>query len=171
MKGPLLSGPARDLVLNYLQANFNTALQDDDIVRNDGISLGQVDTKSFFISEAYQTLKCPACYVLIGDFKFDYSTEQNYVQGTHDLKIIIPAEAVEGSQLQKKVESYGRVLFNVLDQQSLITTDNRLQVKLVSTGIEYGDILMKSEGADRKKYRRDCIYRWKAIHVENRLIP
>ena len=171
MKRPLLAGPGRDLILNYLKANMNSALGDDDIVRNDGITLGSVDQKCFYISEIFQTLKCPACYVLVDDMKFDYTTEQNYIQGSYGLRIIMTAEDVGGDVLQKKVESYSRVLFNLLDQKELLTTDGRLKVQLVSSAIEFGDIIMRNETPDRKKYRRDCVYTWKVFHVENRLIP
>jgi len=171
MKGPLLSGPARDLILNHLKATLNPALKDDDIIRQDGLSLGQVDQSNFFISEVFQTLKCPACYVLIGDMSFDYGTQPNYIEGHHDLRTIMTAEDMGGDRLQKKVESYARVLFNTLDQQDLLTPDGRLKVKLISSAIEYGDVIMRKDTDDRKIYRRDCIYKWKVFHVENRLIP
>ena len=171
MKTPLLSGGARDAVLTYLKANLNAALKDSDIKRADGLSLGQVSSKSFYISEAKEALECPACYVLIGRLDFKYETKQNYVEGIHDLQIIMPAEALDAEDLQKKVESYARVLFNLLDQVSLADPDNRLQVKMVSSSVDYGDVIWKAESSDRKKFRRDCIYKWKAIHFENRVIP
>lgn len=171
MKGPLLTGPARDLVLDYLKANLNTMLQDSDIKRADGLSLGQVQSKSFYISEAYEALDLPACYVLFDRFTFKYDTEPNYIEGEHDMTVIIPAESLEAKDLQQKVESYARVLFNLLDQQSLVDSANRFQLKLVSKSIEYGDLIWRKEPSDRKKFRRDCIYKWKAIHFENRLIP
>jgi len=171
VKGPLLSGPARDAVVTYLQANLNAALATDDILRDDGINLEPISSDNYFIDENFTPLKWPACFVIIGKMKFNYDRGQNYIDGVHELETVIVIEERTFDRIQKKVESYGRALFKVLDQQQLIGPDERFQLKLVSDEIEYSPTFETKASAGSKYYRKAIVYKWRAMHFEKTLIP
>lgn len=169
INGALLSGPARDAVLAYLQANLNTIIATPDQQSlADGITLDQFKSEAFYISDSFDPLYMPACFVLIGRFKFDYTDDPNWVKGYHELKIVILTEEMGADRLQRKVEGYERAIFATLDQKSVSDPENRLQLKLVSDNVDFSDTFEKRMTDSRKKFRKSVIYEFKAYHFENR---
>ncbi len=168
MNGPLLNGPARDLILGYLQKNISNEFTLKDNFRSDGVNVQPIPQSSFYISEVFGTLQPPACYVLTGLMKFNYQGAPNWLEAETEFKVIVSSEDVGADVLQKQAESYGRILFKLLDQIDLATPDNRLRVHLVIDTLDYSDIIARKLGKEDVIYRRDVELKIKALQFEAR---
>lgn len=169
--GPLLIGPARDLILNYIKANINALIQDtNDYKRTDGINIEPIDSDAFYISEKFLlSLSPPAVYVLKdGPMKFSYQGAPNALEASDRFMVIVSAQDVGADVLEQKCETYGQILFTLLDQQKLVTEDGRLMVQLVINDMDFSDLMAKQAGETGEIYRRDVILRLTALHFEAR---
>ncbi len=169
--GPKLIGVARDLVLNYLKANLNAeVLNNADYFRGDGINIEPFNTEAFYISEAFLSIQPPACYVLRdGPMRIDNTDDPNYVQATDPFIIIVSCEDTGSDVLLQKCETYGQIVFKLLDQLDLLSTDGLVRLHLTVNEIDVSDQLAKKLGETGEIYRQDSIIRVSAKHFEARL--
>lgn len=170
-KGPLLSGAAREAVMAYLQANLNNVIALKDQAPTTGVVLEPIPSSSYYISDSFDPLKFPALFVLMKKLKFNWTPGPNWINGEHELQIVIVAEEMGADRLQQKVEGYERVLFDTLDQVSVADPAGRIQLKLVSDQVEFSDTFEKRMTEGRKCFRKSVVYSFKALHYENRSIP
>lgn len=170
--GPLLNGVARDLILDYLRTFLNPELLNPDNQRSDGINLEPLSQQAFYVSEVYVSVQPPACYLIHnGPMRIIYQNDPNWLNGEDPFMAIISSEDVDADRLQKKSESYARILYKLLDQLDLEKIENhkvRLKLHLVTEQVEYSDIEAKNLGQTGALYRRDAIVRFKAMHFEAR---
>lgn len=171
--GPLLNGVARDMILDYLKLTINPELQSPDN-QDPTINLQPIPTDSFYISEKYEALKPPACYLVHnGPMKILYSNEPNWLNGEDPFMAIISAQDIDATVLQRKSEHYARILYKLLDQKDLLKIEDgkvRMKLHCVTEEVEYSDILAQKLGTTGEIYRRDCIVRFKAMHFEARTL-
>lgn len=168
--GPLLIGPARDLILNYLRDNINDQIQNNaDYYRDDGINIEPIISTAFYISEKFLSVQPPALYVFQdGPMRFIYDDDPNFLEADDKFLIVISAQDVGADVLQQKCETYGQILFYLLDQQDLVTTDGRLKLHIVNESLDFSDLMAIKQGETGEIYRRDVLLRITAKHFEAR---
>lgn len=168
--GPLLIGTARDLILNYLKTNINLEIANSDYYRADGINIEPIDTEAFYISEKFMDLQPPAVYVIKdGPMQMDYSGDPNWLQADSNFMVIVSAEDVGADVLEKKCETFGQIIFKLLDQNFLVSADKRLKIHCVIQSVDFSDLMAKNHGQIGEVYRRDVVVKIKAKHCEARL--
>lgn len=168
--GPLLIGFARDLILDHLKSNINTEIANSDYYRADGINIEPINTEAFYISEKFIDLQPPAVYVIKdGPMTMDYSDSPNWLQGDSHFMVVVSAEDVGADILEKKCETFGQIVFKLLDQLDLVSSDNRLKIHLVIESVDFSDLMAQKHGQIGEIYRRDVILKVKAKHCEARL--
>ena len=169
IKGPLLAGAARDLILDYLKANINTEIALADNMRTDGINVEPVDSDAFYISEAFLSKSPPAIYVLKdGAMRFLYDERPNWLQAEIPFMIVASVQDMGADVLEQKAESYSRILFKLLDQRDLQDGANRIRVHLVIESLETSDLMAKKLTEVGQEFRRDVILKIKALHYAAR---
>jgi hypothetical protein len=166
---PLLSEAARDLVLNKLKSNFNNFLADADNLYSDGINLEPIDDTSFYISYRFQTLRPPAIYVLFENHAFQYSEAPNFLDSNDRCLVVLSCEDVDGEVLTRKSERYGRILFGCLNQEELVTQDQRLKIQVLVETLDYLQPASDKLQTEQKKFRIDVVLTLKLLHYEKLL--
>lgn len=170
LHGPLLIGPARDLILNYLKDNINNEIKNPDYQRDDGINIEPISSQAFYISKLFLiSMQPPSVYVLKnGKMKMDYTDAPNWLRARDPFKVILSCEDVGADILEQKCETYGQILFKLLDQQDLETTDGLLKIHTVIEALDFGEEMARNSGETGEIYRRDVILELTALHFEAR---
>ena len=166
---PLLNETMANLLTDQVKNYFNAQLQLVDNQYTDGISLEPIKTESYFISDKFETLQCPACYVLFGNMAFNYTENQNYLDTNTECVIVITGEDMGAGRLQRKMWRYGRVLYGIMNLVDLKSSDGRLELKVVPRRMSYGERVIQKMGGDKKVYRQDCILELELMHFEKNI--
>lgn len=169
-KYPLLVEGSQNLILQHLKDNFNNAVLDTDNSYSDGINIEPIEGQSFYTDESFMTLNPPAVYVLGGDMTLKNSESANYVVADIVFIVAVTTENVGADKLKAQSQRYARVLFGLLDQANLGTSDGRLQVHLVVNRVLFSDTAPTKKMSEASHmYRKDCYLEVTAQHFEKKL--
>ncbi|MBL0233239.1 MAG: hypothetical protein IPQ08_06200 [Chitinophagaceae bacterium] len=169
-KTPLLHFGALELLRDQFNNNFNSYLQDVDHEYTDGLSLEPIDQTSVYISDKFQTLTPPACYILTEPMDINYSTDPNYLTAESLYNIVITLEDMGADVLELKAFRYARALFAVYNLIDLVTADQRLRIRTLPARIGYGDTIKSKLSQEGQIYRKDCVLELKVKHFEKNII-
>lgn len=136
--------------------SFDTTIpgQPATVIRN----LPRVEIERFYITEAIETVQCPAVYI-VADRTEHNNRAQNFIWQEHTVLVGFLVEDVEVTTLTRLVWRYVRAGYMTLHDQSLGN------IHVLVEGVDYGPIFLKPKGSGRQ-FRKDATLRLKVMHLE-----
>lgn len=167
---PLLNEKSADLIIEHIKSAFNLKLTELDNQYSDGISLEPLDDQHIYISDKFESLGMPACYVLFGTMAFNYTDNPNYLDATNECVVVLTGMDVGADVLMRKMWRYGRVLYSTLNLVELKDADDRLLTKLVARRLGYSDQKVSGQMPQmEQKFRQDLVLELDILHYEKNL--
>ncbi len=167
---PLLNESSADMIIGQIKEQFNVRLAEVDHQYNDGISLEPLADEDIFISDKFENLGMPAAYVLFGNMAFNYTNNQNYLEASNELVIVLTAEDVGADILTRKLWRYARVIYSCFNLVDLVSTDSRLHIKCIPKRLGYSDVKVTGKMQEReRKFRQDCVLELELMHFEKNI--
>ena len=159
------------LIISSIQSNIGSAL-DAVAAYFTGTGMGQgvslENPKEYFIHEQPQGYSLPAVFVLPDqiDFAID-KNKSNFINAESKYRISVLVEDQDLERLTVKSWRYQSALHSVLDETTMVTSDNALQLKCSVLTATFSPVWTnKADGKDRS-FRKEVVLECRVTHTEN----
>ena len=162
-----LTEGAIDLIESYIQTNISGALDAVSLTYSDGIGLE--NPREYFIYPKSKGLQPPCIFTIADDMDFKISeNKSNFVNAEDRINISLLAEETDEERLTRKVYRYQSALHMVLDEANIVSSDNKLMLKVVVYSSAISDTYGRSEDkGDGGHFRKEVLLRCRVAHFEN----
>jgi len=152
--------PTTDLLVNYIEANIQTALAAVRTARNSVQNLG-IPTPPFqeyFITRGYSAYPAPALFVVCDDMDFHKERGANYIASVARYTFAAISEGQTNEIVARANWRYQTALCRLLDNLELTSTDGSLKIVVVVKTADFSEEYDASQtsGNTAKAWRKEC---------------
>jgi len=163
---PLLSEFTRDLVVEHIKANINTALADVRADRPDAIVTTE-PPRSYFIYDGANTYQCPAVFTVVESMSIpDEQTGNNFVDAILKMFVSVVVEDRDARLLTIKTERYQSALFQLLHRIPLEDQPKNLKIYTRVLGVAFSPLYTKNKEGEGI-FRKEASIELEIKHWEN----
>lgn len=158
---------SRGLIISYLQANLGAQL--DIVAANVTQPLMTLENPvQYFIFPKAKGLRLPAVFVICDDFDFRIQEmNSNFINAKAKFKISIYVEDQDEDILTYKTDRYLSALHQCLDESDIVSSDNKLKIKVIVTNATFSPLYSRTEGSgDGGKFRKEIMLLCDVDHYE-----
>jgi len=139
MSAPRLAEETTKLIVGHLKNNIATAINNVRLERSDNeVVLEVLDGNSIFIYENAKGYRAPAIFVIADSVEFQKAEKQaNYIDAIVKMRVSVVVQERNQEKLTIKAFRYQSALHELLDQTTLISTDNRVKITTVVMSCDF----------------------------------
>lgn len=167
---PQLNNESISLLKNLFNNSFNDLLKQVDHEYSDGVSLAPIDQTNVYISDVFQPLVLPSCFILVGETDIKYDSDPNFIKASTNVTVVVSFEGVGYDNLMTLAFRYMRALYAVYNLKDLVSNDGRVKIKTVPQRFGYSDPVKTKLDESGQFYRKDCVLELEVKHYEKNLI-
>lgn len=157
----------RQLVLDIIKANIDSALAAIRVDRNDPIVTTE-PPKSYFIYDGAHTYQCPAVFAVVDSIEFpEERTGANHVNAVVKLYLSIVVEDREADKLTIKSERYQAALFAILHWATLQDNAKNTKIWVRVARCQFSPLYTKKRGEAQGEFRKEVSLELEIKHFEN----
>lgn len=161
-----LAEGAVELIQDYIQANLPAAL---DLVSQNATSAPQMsleDIKSYFVYPKAIGYVPPICFIIVDEIDFKIrENKSNFVNAVDKITVSVVVEDQDENILTYKAYRYQSALHSVLDEATMVSSDNKLQLQCVVYRAGFSKTYMNEEGPGG--FRKEVVLQCEVTHTEN----
>lgn len=165
-----LAEGATTLIISQIQTNIDSALNSvatyfTGTGPGNGVSLE--NPREYFFYEKPQGYMLPAVFVIPKDIDFSIDkNKSNFVNAQTKYMISVLVEDEDLERLTVKAWRYQSALHSVLDQTSMVSSDNSLQLKCVVYHATFSPTWTTEDGL-KGSFRKEVVLECEVTHLEN----
>lgn len=164
---PHLVEITRNMIMEKIKADINTALADVRTDRNDPIVTTE-PPKSYFIFDGAHTYQCPAVFVVVDSAEFpEERTGANHINAVMRLFVSVVVEDREADFLTIKTERYQAALFEILHWATLVDPVKNVRLWVRVPRCAFSPLYTKLRGNDMGEFRKEVSLELEVKHFEN----
>lgn len=162
-----LAEGASDLIVDYIQAHISAAL---DAVAT-GVASNQPkmsieNPKAYYVYPKAKAYDSPAIFVILDEMDFNIQlNKSNFINATDKVNVSVVVEDQDESILSYKAWRYQSALHSVLDEATMVSSDNKLQLKCVVYRASFSTLYENTDGPGG--FRKEVVLQCEINHAEN----